>query len=217
MALQTPESSGANGSHREELKVWNCTNCRRRKVRCDRRHPCAPCIRNKAECVFPVSGRMPRRGRDGNQPRPFAHKDTMLLGRLRRLEAMVSSLSSQVEHVEAPDQTSHHAESLTSAPSTISTASSEMGSLDHQVSSQNQSISTDQHSTRERVQTPPSTIDLTPDSQPSDESGDVFVADNGELVVGHRFWTVFCNEVCLKSAIRFTLGRYRAVILSLTN
>ena len=199
MSLQLPEPNGANGTNRAEgLKVWSCVNCRRRKVRCDRRHPCAPCTRNKTECVFPISGRIPRRSRDANYPKPPAQKQAELLGRLRRLEAMVGDLSSQVEHAAAVNQDSHLVESLASA---TSATLSEMGWPDHQPALHSQSASEDPHTTRDGVQTDSSMAKGTSElPQVSDEFGELAVASNGDLVVGSRFWTVFCKEVCSSSA-----------------
>ncbi|SPQ21730.1 b55d031e-8cf0-4c1d-b063-085358105129 [Thermothielavioides terrestris] len=59
---QAPDADG-------DLKVWSCVTCRRRKVKCDRRDPCANCAQRQAE----------------------------LLGRLRRLEDLVAELSGQLE------------------------------------------------------------------------------------------------------------------------
>jgi hypothetical protein len=175
--------------------VWSCVNCRRRKVRCDRRHPCAPCTRNKTECVFPVSGRIPRRGRDTNYPNPPAQKQAELLGRLRRLEAMVGDLGSQVEHAAAVSQGSHPVESSTSA------TSSETGWPGHRLALQGQSASGKPRTTRDGVQTGSGMAKGTSESpQVADEFGELVVASNGDLVVGNRFWTVFCKEVCSSSA-----------------
>lgn len=64
MSLQPSGSNAANKLNRVEgLKVWSCVSCRRRKVRCDRRHPCAPCIRNKAECLSRFWSYSPPRSR----------------------------------------------------------------------------------------------------------------------------------------------------------
>jgi Fungal Zn(2)-Cys(6) binuclear cluster domain len=196
MSLQPPEPNGANDTNRAEgLKVWSCVNCRRRKVRCDRRHPCAPCTRNKTECVFPVSGRIPRHGRDANYPNPPAQKQAELLGRLRRLEAMVGGLSSQVEHAAAVSQGSHPVESSTSA---TSATLSETGWPDHRLALHSQSASGNPPTTRDGVQTGSGMAKGTSESpQVSDEFGELVVASNGDLVVGNRFWTVFCKEVCL--------------------
>ncbi|AEO62775.1 uncharacterized protein THITE_2027909, partial [Thermothielavioides terrestris NRRL 8126] len=83
-----------------DLKVWSCVTCRRRKVKCDRRDPCANCVRNAIECHFPVTGRLPRRSRESsasnNRPSQ-AQRQAELLGRLRRLEDLVAELSGQLE------------------------------------------------------------------------------------------------------------------------
>jgi Fungal Zn(2)-Cys(6) binuclear cluster domain len=198
MSLQPPEPGGANDTNQaESLKVWSCVNCRRRKVRCDRRHPCAPCTRNKTECVFPISGRIPRRSRDANYPNTPAQKQAELLGRLRRLEAMIGDLGSQVEHTAAASQGNHPVENPTSAASATSATSSEMGRPDHRLALHSQSTSGNQRTTRDGVQPGSSMAKGTSESpQVSDEFGDLVVASSGDLVVGNRFWTVFCKEVC---------------------
>jgi Fungal Zn(2)-Cys(6) binuclear cluster domain len=205
MSLQPPEHNGANDTNRAEgLKVWSCINCRRRKVRCDRRHPCAPCTRNKTECIFPVSGRIPRRGRDANYPNPPAQKKAELLGHLRRLEAMVGDLSSQVEHAAAVSQGNHLMDSstgVTSAASTTSVTSSETSWPDHRLALHSQSASGNLRTTHDGVQTGSGMAKGTSESpQVSDGFGELEVASNGDLVVGNRFWTVFCKEVCSSSA-----------------
>ncbi|OCL04052.1 hypothetical protein AOQ84DRAFT_269426, partial [Glonium stellatum] len=151
----------------EGLKVWSRVNCRRRKVRCDRRHPCASCTRNRAECVFPVSGRIPRRGRDANYHNPPGQKQAELLGRFRRLEAMVGDLSSQVEHAAAVSQDDHLLDSSTSATLSETGPPGQQPALYNELASGN----------------------------PSATPGELVMASNGELVVGNRFWTVFCKEV----------------------
>ncbi|KAL9074834.1 MAG: hypothetical protein Q9161_001972 [Pseudevernia consocians] len=71
---------------------------------CDRPYPCAPCTRIKTECVFPVCGRVSRRGRDASYPKPPVQKQVELVGRLRRAEAMAGDLSSQVEDAAGVEQ-----------------------------------------------------------------------------------------------------------------
>ena len=202
MSLQPPEPSGANDTNRiEGLKVWSCVNCRRRKVRCDRRHPCAPCTRNKTECVFPVSGRLPRRGRDANYPNPPTQKQAELLGRLRRLEALVGDLGSQVEHAAVVSHENHAVENSTSAANVTRATSSETGWPDRRLALHSQSASGSPRITRDGVQTDYGMAKDTLESpQVSDEFGELVVASNGDLVVDNRFWTVFCKEVCSSSA-----------------
>ncbi|POR37996.1 Putative transcriptional regulatory protein [Tolypocladium paradoxum] len=80
-----------------DLKTWSCVTCRRRKVKCDRRDPCANCVKNNIECHFPVTGRLPRRSRDPASWKPPSQRQSELLGRLRRLEDLVTELTGQVE------------------------------------------------------------------------------------------------------------------------
>ena len=82
-----PATSAANGS--SGLNARSCTTCRKRKVKCDKRHPCSNCNRAAIECVFPGPGRAPRRSR-----KP---PDTELLARLRRLEGVVQSLGKGID------------------------------------------------------------------------------------------------------------------------
>lgn len=82
--------TGANGHHPPPLlNPRSCTTCRKRKVRCDKRRPCANCSKANIECIFPGPGRAPRRSR-----KP---PDTELLARLRRLEGVVQSLGKGLE------------------------------------------------------------------------------------------------------------------------
>jgi len=188
MSLQTPSSHSTNESNRQDdLKVWSCVNCRRRKVRCDRRHPCSPCIRNKSECVFPVSGRIPRRGgRDTNYLKPPAQKQVELLGRLRRLEAMIGDLGSQVENVASQG----NLETSTGASKTASGLVSD-----------SQSAGVIPHIRGDGIQVPAGMIIDTSDSpQIFHGFDDMLLTNNGDLVLGNQFWTVFCKEVFSSSA-----------------
>ena len=204
MSLQTPESNPDNniGTHQvESLKLWSCINCRRRKVRCDRRHPCAPCSRNKTGCVFPVSGRIPRRSRDSHYPRNPTQKQTELLGRLRRLEAMVGDLGSQVEHAAAVSEGHHPMESSVGATNATSAASDEIVWPDDGFTRHSQTASSNPRTALDEVQTGSSrTKDTSESPQVSDQSRGLVVTNNGEIVVDDRFWTVFCKEVSSSAA-----------------
>lgn len=83
----TPLTNGANAA--AGLNARSCITCRKRKVKCDKRHPCSNCNRGAIECVFPGPGRAPRRTR-----KP---PDTELLARLRRLEGVVQSLGKGID------------------------------------------------------------------------------------------------------------------------
>ena len=210
MSLQTPESNPDNnfGTHQvENLKLWSCINCRRRKVRCDRRHPCAPCSRNETECVFPVSGRLPRRSRDSNYPRNPTQKQTELLGRLRRLEAMVGDLGSQVEHAATVSEGHNPVESSVGATSATSAASDEILRPDHGFVRHSQTAYSNPRTVFDEVQTDSSRKkDISESPQISDQSRGLVVTNNDETVVDDRFWTVFCKEVS-SSAAHGIVGR----------
>lgn len=83
----TPPANGANGA--SGLNSRSCITCRKRKVRCDKRHPCSNCNRAAIECVFPGPGRAPRRSR-----KP---ENQELLARLRRLEGVVQKFQKGVD------------------------------------------------------------------------------------------------------------------------
>ena len=78
-----------NGAGAPPLNPRSCVTCRKRKVRCDKRHPCINCTKAGIECIFPGPGRAPRRSR-----KP---PDTELLARLRRLEGVVKHMGRDPE------------------------------------------------------------------------------------------------------------------------
>jgi hypothetical protein len=93
-ASTTTPSSATAGAPGPALNPRSCVTCRRRKVRCDKRYPCANCQKAHIDCIFPAPGRAPRR--------PRKPPDGELLARLRRLEGVVQSLGVQVDD-EEPD------------------------------------------------------------------------------------------------------------------
>ena len=77
-------------------KPLSCTNCRQRKVKCNREDPCNPCLKSGLKCLFPTRRIRASRGR----PEIVKERDSELLERIRRLEAM---LAGKVER-EAPTE-----------------------------------------------------------------------------------------------------------------
>lgn len=73
------------------LNPRSCVTCRKRKVKCDKIHPCSNCNRAHIECVFPSPGRAPRKARKLGEGR-----DKELLERLRRLEGVVKGMGVEV-------------------------------------------------------------------------------------------------------------------------
>ncbi|KAJ4858045.1 fungal specific transcription factor domain-containing protein [Trichoderma breve] len=59
---ETHGSSGVSSSrHPPRIHHRSCTECSRRKVRCNHHQPCSNCVKAGSECIFPTSRRTPRR------------------------------------------------------------------------------------------------------------------------------------------------------------
>ncbi|KAI4716291.1 hypothetical protein E4T48_07516 [Aureobasidium sp. EXF-10727] len=86
-------------AHGRLLNPRSCVTCRKRKVKCDKLHPCSNCARAHIECVFPTPGRAPRKPRKVSDSR-----DAELLDRLRRLEGVVKGLGVDITNPDSfPD------------------------------------------------------------------------------------------------------------------
>lgn len=75
----------------------SCKICRRKKVKCDKKHPCSSCQKSNLDCVFPQGRRRPTHGRTS--------RDTELLHRLKHLESELHALRTTVVHKSGDDQT----------------------------------------------------------------------------------------------------------------
>jgi hypothetical protein len=78
----SPTSTGLSLS---QMLNPSCANCRRRKVKCDKKSPCSHCIRQNKICEFAPRKRIPRRLKTviGSKP---AERESELLKRLNKLE-----------------------------------------------------------------------------------------------------------------------------------
>lgn len=82
--MPTPENSipaTSPSSTVRPSRVLACVLCQQRKVKCDRKFPCANCVKHRAQCV-PVATRAPRQRR-----RRFAERD--LLDKLHSYESLL--------------------------------------------------------------------------------------------------------------------------------
>jgi hypothetical protein len=68
-----------------QLPNPSCANCRRRKVKCDKKSPCSHCIRQGKICEFAPRKRIPRRFKTVIGQKP-AERESELLKRLNKLE-----------------------------------------------------------------------------------------------------------------------------------
>ena len=85
----------------------SCTNCRHRKVKCDKSSPCSACRRSNIECVFPTRPFKPRGRQGGSRAR-----NVEITKRLNRLEGLMSKLGGEgaanamLQEAQARDQSS---------------------------------------------------------------------------------------------------------------
>ncbi|TKX19193.1 fungal specific transcription factor domain-containing protein 69 [Elsinoe australis] len=163
-------------SHGRILNPRSCVTCRRRKVKCDKSHPCANCVRAHIDCVFPTPGRAPRR------PRKHADtRDTELLERLRRLEGVVKGLGVDVSTAtgqptdsSTKDARTHEDQSAGSSPQ----------------SEQPVRRSTDYPSSGNDVQ-----VSERPHGQLENRFGRLVVSEGRSRYVNTSFWASLSNEV----------------------
>lgn len=62
--MDNTHQQAAPPQRRRRRPALACWECRRRKIKCDRKAPCAHCVRNKAQCIF----------------KPFGHLDEPVIG-----------------------------------------------------------------------------------------------------------------------------------------
>ena len=51
-AFTTPSPGPAPRIRRRNRMITSCLECRRRKLKCDKQHPCANCTKNSRDCLF---------------------------------------------------------------------------------------------------------------------------------------------------------------------
>ena len=91
IANDGPPPKPSVDAHGRALNPRSCVTCRKRKVKCDKTHPCTNCKRARIDCIYPAPGRAPRKVRKIGEGR-----DKELLERLRRLEGVVKNLGVEV-------------------------------------------------------------------------------------------------------------------------
>jgi hypothetical protein len=71
---EDPSRQHPDGSKRPRLRLAHaCDRCRRRKIRCDTKQPCAPCSASKTECTFNTPSRRVTKPKvPGNPKRPHS-------------------------------------------------------------------------------------------------------------------------------------------------
>lgn len=188
---------------------WNCLNCKRRKVRCDRHYPCANCVKGQRDCIFPTSGRVFRRAESRIDPSRPRAKQAELMSRIRRLENVVDGLNTELESRSVPSgrstprsSPSHGLVSDTNSSHGVAAALS-----NPDVPIQNDSI-------------PSLGLSPDPDLQPEPFRGPLQVAppeERGSVYVGDHFWASLRREVSLYTQRRQATSAMVALTFSRSN
>lgn len=188
MSTDRPTTGGDTVTE-DGLQIWSCVLCRRRKVKCDRRNPCSNCTRNRVECHFPVTGRLPRR-RDPTIWKSPTEKQAELLNRLRRLESLVTELAAQVE--DGPDKVQSILPGL--LPSVAGfPRSSETETANHEIGKQELPNQDSPLHFGELISAMKSHFE----GETNEDFGRLVIGNEAGLQIGKGFWSVFCSEVSL--------------------
>lgn len=83
-----PVAAAEAAANRRSGNLLSCTNCRKRKVKCNKTSPCAACERSGLPCVFPNRARLPRGRTSGSKT-----TNVELLRRLSKLEELLEKAS----------------------------------------------------------------------------------------------------------------------------
>lgn len=96
--LMDPQPIMARGGPGRSQRVLACVLCQQRKIKCDRRFPCANCVKGKAVCVPATQNTRQRRRR-------FPERD--LLERIRHYESLLRQNNVAFEPLHKEAVTSH--------------------------------------------------------------------------------------------------------------
>ena len=110
----TPATSVASTGN---LRPYACQLCQRRKVRCDRREPCAACTKSRADCVFKPPA--PTRRRPRKSP------EAILLTKLRRYEDILKKNGVRIDPPKGETDLSQTVEEMTISKQNCATVNHE--------------------------------------------------------------------------------------------
>ncbi|KAK4234616.1 hypothetical protein C8A03DRAFT_18518 [Achaetomium macrosporum] len=163
-APDAPEPNAASGAaNPKPQRVLACLLCQQRKIKCDRRFPCANCTRSRAQCV-PAS-LVPRQRR-----RRFPERE--LLDRIRHYEGLLRQHNVNFEPLHPTAVTEH-------VPPPISKSSPDAGQSE--VCSPNQATTLKPRTTNLWHALSQKNLDAEHDDSSDDESEDGFLHDGDDL------------------------------------
>jgi hypothetical protein len=85
-----PACSIAHAPREKEIHGRSCLVCQKRKVRCNRDHPCANCVKGCMVCIYPANTKRRPRGLGKK-------KGDEMRRRVARLEGLLETLGGRVE------------------------------------------------------------------------------------------------------------------------
>lgn len=180
--VQKPSQSSASAN--PNLNPRSCITCRRRKVKCDKKQPCANCVKAHIDCVFPSPGRAPRK--------PRKPQDSELIERLKKLEGVVRSLGVQAG-VQGEDTQSAREEET--SPSTVNEGSAEVKKDDELAREERVQNG---HQEPKEIKQAKFDQDLKRSSVAGLENrfGRLVVDEGRSRYINPSFWANLSNEVC---------------------
>jgi hypothetical protein len=183
--VQKPSQSSANVN--PNLNPRSCITCRRRKVKCDKKQPCANCVKAHIDCIFPSPGRAPRK--------PRKQQDSELIERLKKLEGVVLSLGAQAG-VQGED--AHNGREEETTPPTVAEGSAEPKK--EKELSQEERIQKARQELKELKQ---AKFDQDRKKSPTtgleNRFGRLVVDEGRSRYINPSFWANLSNEVCTLS------------------
>ena len=116
-------TSKSIASQSAEYRI-TCVNCRQRKVKCSKTHPCVACDRSGLSCTFPDRARLPRGRKRGSKA-----TNGEILKRLNKLEELLAQSNAiQEEGIGPETQTTEPVQKSPDAGSHKSSEGSQVGS-----------------------------------------------------------------------------------------
>lgn len=171
------------------LNPRSCVTCRKRKVKCDKLHPCSNCNKAHIPCIFPSPGRAPRKSRKIGESR-----DKELLERLRRLEGVVKGLG-----VDMPDGLKDLGDDTNKTDESGQVSRARSGSADVGIESSNTSSghpgSTRQNSEADFRGTKLRMVEESQPGRVENKFGRLVINDGKSRYVNNSFWANLSNEV----------------------
>ena len=103
----------------------SCTNCRQRKIKCNKREPCLHCHTSRRTCIYPhrVRNRLPRQA--------VKHQEEELFARVKHLESLVGQIAASTTPTNEHGNEHTTQEAYHTSPPSPASVDAEPGSPSH--------------------------------------------------------------------------------------